>query len=263
MKWRVWEKGVFTAWGRIYHFPPRGKIDLKPLFVSTDVMGTEKKNHEIQKIGEKQVHDRTNTDRIGDISRNGVILLVSPQSGSSRFRTATKWRGNKIITHNICWGKKWLEVNFSSRGKVIKFPSSPKNSFFSNPSFHGKTGHFEGKGKLISREDNPSEGKFTPLGGLDGRNRTIVIAESLARVIAEFESLAFVGYHFSPQRNEFSQTLRSLCCAIGVHSFNIRSTWNCGMACESWPHSLNVSDWRLAILPNFSPWRENFAPKDV
>ena len=41
--------------------------------------------------------------------------------------------------------KKWLEVNFPSRGKVINFPSRHKNSFFSNSLFHGKTGHFEGK----------------------------------------------------------------------------------------------------------------------
>ena len=29
--------------------------------------------------------------------------------------------------------KKWLEVNFPSRGKVINFPSSHENSFFSSP----------------------------------------------------------------------------------------------------------------------------------
>ena len=28
-------------------------------------------------------------------------------------------------------------------------------------------------------------------------------------------------------------------------SCKIRSTWNCGVACESCPHSLNTSDWRL------------------
>ena len=69
--------------------------------------------------------------------------------------------------------KKWLEVNFPSRGKVIKFPSSRKNSFFSNPSFPEKTGHFKGKGKLFSREiipereNFPSQGKFAQfsLGG--------------------------------------------------------------------------------------------------
>ena len=63
--------------------------------------------------------------------------------------------------------KKWLEVNFPSRGKVINFPSSRKNSFFSNPSFHGKTGHFKGKGKLYSRENYPWEGKFS----LSGKSR--------------------------------------------------------------------------------------------
>ena len=55
---------------------------------------------------------------------------------------------------------KWLEVNFPSRGKVINFPSSRKNSFFSIPSFHGKTGHFKGKGKPFSRPNFPLEGKF-------------------------------------------------------------------------------------------------------
>ena len=34
----------------------------------------------------------------------------------------------------------------------------------------------------------------------------------------------------------------------GQGNIGIRSTWNCGMACESWPRSLNASDWRLAIL---------------
>ena len=38
------------------------------------------------------------------------------------------------------------------------------------------------------------------MGGLDGRNRVIVIAESLPRVSSpRFESLAFVGGHISPQ----------------------------------------------------------------
>ena len=57
--------------------------------------------------------------------------------------------------------KKWLEVNFPSRGKVIIFPQAIK-TLFSNPSFHGKIGHFEGKGKLFSRENYPSEGKVSP-----------------------------------------------------------------------------------------------------
>ena len=59
--------------------------------------------------------------------------------------------------------KKWLELNFPSRGKVINIPSSHKRSFSSNPSFCGKIGHFGGKGKLFSRENYPSEGKFSPL----------------------------------------------------------------------------------------------------
>ena len=66
-----------------------------------------------------------------------------------------------------------------------------------------------------------------------------VIAESLARVIAAIRiaSVRWQSYLPPKHRNWSSQTLHSLCCnsnrAIGVHSFNIRSTWNCGMACES------------------------------
>ena len=61
-------------------------------------------------------------------------------------------------------GKKWLEANVPSRGKVINFPSRLQDFFFSNPSFHGKTGHFEFKGsyfqgKIIpERETWPSQG---------------------------------------------------------------------------------------------------------
>ena len=31
-KWRVWEKGTFTPWGKIFDFPSQGKIYLKPFF---------------------------------------------------------------------------------------------------------------------------------------------------------------------------------------------------------------------------------------
>ena len=57
--------------------------------------------------------------------------------------------------------KKWLEVNFASRGKVKNFPSRRKSPFFPNPSFPGETVHSKGKGKLFSRENYPSEGKFS------------------------------------------------------------------------------------------------------
>ena len=63
---------------------------------------------------------------------------------------------------------------------------------------------------------------------LDGRNRAIVIAESLARVVAAIQSLAIVGSHISHQRHtELSPRKRSLRCdlnrAIGIHSCNL---WN-------------------------------------
>ena len=69
---------------------------------------------------------------------------------------------------------------------------------------------------------------------LDGQNRAIVIAESLARVIA-----AIVGGHIFPQNTGTSPLRPCVRCAairiaaIGVHSCSIRSTWNHGMACES------------------------------
>ena len=59
------------------------------------------------------------------------------------------------------------------------------------------------------------------------------------RVIAAIRiaSVRWRSYLPLKHRDSSSQSLRSLCCdsnrAIGVHSFNIRSTWNCGMACES------------------------------
>ena len=74
---------------------------------------------------------------------------------------------------------------------------------------------------------------------LDGRNRAIVIAESLARVIAAIRiaSIRWQSYLPRKHRNQSSQTLRSLRRdsnrAIGVHSFDICSIWNCGVVCES------------------------------
>ena len=66
------------------------------------------------------------------------------------------------ITHNILRGKKWLEVNFPLRGKVIHFPSSHKNSFSQTLQLMGK--------QSISRERESyfqgkiiSEGKFAQL----------------------------------------------------------------------------------------------------
>ena len=75
------------------------------------------------------------------------------------------FRGESTRTHvlpiisfeakKMAWGK------FSLARESHKFPSSHKNSFFSNASFHGKTADLEGKGKLFSRGNYPSEGKFS------------------------------------------------------------------------------------------------------
>ena len=83
----------------------------------------------------------------------------------------------------------------------------------------------------------PGESKILVF--LDGRNRAIVIAESLERVIAAIRvaSVRWQSYLPPKHRNQSSQALRLLCCdlnrAIGVHLFNMRSTWNCGMVRES------------------------------
>ena len=80
---------------------------------------------------------------------------------------------------------------------------------------------------------------------LDGRNRDIVIAESLARVIAAIRIASVRWWSYLPRehRSQSSQTLRSLCSdsdrVIGVHSFNIR------LAGQNY-------------LPR--PWRFNFWP---
>ena len=53
-----------------------------------------------------------------------------------------------------------FEVNFPSARKFICSPPSHNNSSFSEPTFHGKSGHFEGKGKLLSRAKCPSGQSF-------------------------------------------------------------------------------------------------------
>ena len=74
----------------------------------------------------------------------------------------------------MAWGK------FSLAGESHKFPLfCRKNPFVSNPSFHGKTGHFKGKGKLFSRENYPWEGKFS----LSGKIRPIKFIFSLGEEI--------------------------------------------------------------------------------
>ena len=53
---------------------------------------------------------------------------------------------------DMAWGK------LSLTGEVINFPLRHKGSFVTDPSLPGKTVHSEGKGKLFSRENYPSEG---------------------------------------------------------------------------------------------------------
>ena len=118
---------------------------------------------------------------IENFDRDQMFLIVGP-SGThlSSLRNTPSTAGNSMTTalkgplrnqfwkkrrpserrlirwtsHNIFWGKKkWLEVNFPSRGKVKNVPSSRKSSLSPNPSFPGKTVHYKGKGKLFPREN--------------------------------------------------------------------------------------------------------------
>ena len=60
-------------------------------------------------------------------------------------------------THNIFWGqKKWLEVNFPSRGSHQHVSlKSYKNSLFSNPSF------FMGKQSILRERESYFQGKLS------------------------------------------------------------------------------------------------------
>ena len=51
--------------------------------------------------------------------------------------------------------KKWLEVNFPSRGKVINFPSSHKTPF-------SQTLHFMGKLAILRERESYFQGKIIP-----------------------------------------------------------------------------------------------------
>ena len=88
---------------------------------------------------------------------------------------------------------------------------------------------------------------------LDGRNRAIVIAESLARVIAAIRIASIRWRSYLPRKHKIVLTdpafivprFESREC--GVHSFSIRSTWDCGVACATdrihW--TLAIGDWRF------------------
>ena len=116
----------------------------------------------------------------------------------------------------------------------------------------------EGEREREGKSEIPRLTKIRPksmasmkLSSLDGRNRAIVIAESLARVIAAIRTTSVRWRSCLPPKHRdcSSQTLRSLCfdldCAIGVRSCIIGSRWNCRMACESWQRSLNASYWQF------------------
>ena len=78
-----------------------------------------------------------------------------------------------------------------------------------------------------------------------------IASESYRRDSNHWRSLAVMS--LPKTQTMVRRDLRSLCgdsnCAIDVPTCNIRSTWNCRIAREGWPRSLNASDWRLAILP--------------
>ena len=68
--------------------------------------------------------------------------------------------GRPIILGMIFRGKKWLEVYFPRGGKSSIFPQAIKTPSSQALHFMGKTGHFDGKGKQVSRGNYPSEENF-------------------------------------------------------------------------------------------------------
>ena len=66
-----------------------------------------------------------------------------------------------LRTPKIVWGKKWLEVNFPSRGEVINSPQSIKAPFFQTLHILGNS-PFWGKGKAFSKGKLSLWGKIRP-----------------------------------------------------------------------------------------------------
>ena len=99
--------------------------------------------------------------------------------------------------------------------------------------------HLEGRNTPFFEYDPVGVRPRVRVGKLDGRIHAIVIAESLAREIAEIRitSVGWRSYLLPKHRHWSSETLLSLSCdldhEIGVHACNIPSTWNCGMVCKS------------------------------
>ena len=92
---------------------------------------------------------------------------LSESSGLQRHRSIER------SSHNIFRGKKRLEANFPSRGKVINFPQAIRTPFSQTLHFMGKLAilrekesYFQEK-TIPQRENLPSEGKLTqfPIGG--------------------------------------------------------------------------------------------------
>ena len=82
---------------------------------------------------------------------------------------------------------------------------------------------------------------------LDGWNRAIVIAESRARVIAAIRITSVRWRSYLPLKTQNLVLVDPAFVALRFEA--ICSMWACGMACESWPRSLNTCNWRLAIWP--------------
>ena len=104
---------------------------------------------------------------------------------------------------------------------------------------------------VVSHVSTLKYGPCQHLRGLNGQTRAIVIAESLARIIAAIRITSVRWWSYLPPKNRGPHRPCSLRRdsnrAIAVHLCNLRSTWNYRLACESWPRSLSTSDWQLAI----------------
>ena len=112
--------------------------------------------------------------------------------------------------------------------------------------FSWKFKHLEGAGNRRKPQIFAGNRRFSQKTAGNRRLGSVTLGPS---PLARPYSLAVIS---PPKHTEFGPRrpcVRYAAIRIGVRWRSIRSTWNCGMACESWLRSLNASDWRLAILP--------------
>ena len=149
--------------------------------------------------------------------------------------------------------------------EVINLPSSHKNSLFSNPSFRGTTGRFEGKGKLLFKGAQTMKCtlwtetlKFWRLKVANSAVSTSRFSSSLIRgwcaifiSNSRFMRLFQVALNTSLDSPLVCQPLSSRFALHGLHTLEFSR--------ENDPSKGNLSLWWI-IHPIF-PWRGEFLPQ--